>query len=78
MIELHTLHRRPPFCDYRVSPSGKWLRIQMWLHRFGVISLSVMPGYNNMLYKYYRICSVMPAEFVTLRWQVVQPFTRRP
>ena len=33
------------------------LRIKMWLHRFDVISQSIMPGHNNMLYKYYRNCS---------------------
>ena len=26
----------------------------MWLHRFDVISQSIMSGHNNMLYKYYR------------------------
>ena len=33
------------------------VRIKMWLHRFDVISQSIMSGHNNMLYKYYRNCS---------------------
>ena len=51
---------------------------QMWLHRFDVISLSIMSGRNYMRYKYYRICFGMHAESVTLWLQVVQPFTRLP
>ena len=46
----------------------------MWLHRFDVISQSIMSGHNNMLYKYYRNCSgIMHATFVTLWLQVMQP-----
>ena len=47
----------------------------MWLHRFDVISQSIISVHNNTLYKYYRICSgiYMHASFVMLWLQVVQP-----
>ena len=49
----------------------------MWLHRFDVISQSILSGHNNMLYKYYYYelfrYNIMHATFVTLWLKVVQP-----
>ena len=40
---------RPPYCNLRVSPSSERLHNQIWLHRFDVISLSIVSG---------RICDI--------------------
>ena len=45
MIELR--HVDISVCNYRVSPSSERLHNQMWLHRFDIISLSIMSGRNN-------------------------------
>ena len=50
MIELRHMDVRH-FFYYRVEQCSERLHNQMWLHRFDVISLSIMSGCNNMRYK---------------------------
>ena len=50
------------------------LRIKMWLHRFDVISQSIMSGHNNMLYK-SELLRYMYVKVVTLWLQFGQPLT---
>ena len=48
----------------------------MWLHRFDVISQSIMSGHNSMLYKYYwNLCRHMYLKFVMLWLHIVHPLT---
>ena len=46
-----------PFCDI-VSPSGYWLRIKMWLHRFDVISQTIM---SDTIICYINTIGIVPA-----------------
>ena len=49
----------------------------MWFHRFGVISLSIMPGHSNMSVNtiVFRCLRNAHAESLTFGCHVVQPFT---
>ena len=49
-----------PFCYWRVSPSREQLHSQMRLHRFDVISLSIMSGRNN------KLCNINTIGFVSV------------
>ena len=52
---------------------------KMWLHRFDVISLSIMSGLSNVRQNTIGFVSVyMHTESVTIWCHVVQTFTRRP
>ena len=64
MYDWATSHGRPPFCNWRISPSSERLQSQMLLYRFDVSSLSIMSGRNNMRYKCYRMCFGMHVESV--------------